>query len=224
MMRRVLVLCVCLLAACGSDDSGSGSKPISGGTPDTAAGSGGASGATAGVPIGGSNSVGMPAVAGSAGQGTMPPPRGFAGRGMDTAGQPSGAGQTAQGGTGQPVAGGDGAPAGSLTPILAPEPKPSAGCGMPAPMSGMATIDVMGTSRSYIMTLPQNYDPAKPYKLIFAWHGLGGTAQQIASNWYGLSRMSQSSAIFVAGQGLRLRTASAAVLAGPTRTVKTSTS
>jgi poly(3-hydroxybutyrate) depolymerase len=69
-------------------------------------------------------------------------------------------------------------------------------------MAGMANIDVMGTSRAYIMSLPQGYDPSKPYKLIFAWHGLGGTAQQIAANWYGLSRMSNNSAIFVAGQGL----------------------
>ena len=86
--------------------------------------------------------------------------------------------------------------------IAHPEPKKSAGCGMPAPMAGNATIDVMGTARQYILALPANYDPNMPYKLIFAWHGLGGTAQMIASNWYGLKSRSQNSAIFVAGQGL----------------------
>lgn len=80
---------------------------------------------------------------------------------------------------------------------------PSAGCGKPAPMAGaMTTIDVMGTSREYIMALPKTYDMTKPYKLIFAWHGLGGSAMQVASNWYGLSRMANDSSIFVAGQGL----------------------
>jgi poly(3-hydroxybutyrate) depolymerase len=92
---------------------------------------------------------------------------------------------------------------GSPGEILKPDPKPSAGCGMPAPMGGMASIDVMGMPRDYIMALPQGYDPTKPYKLIFAWHGLGGTAQQIASRWYGLNAMSQNSVIFVAGQGLQ---------------------
>lgn len=73
---------------------------------------------------------------------------------------------------------------------------------MAAPMAGNASIDVDGMPRDYILSLPQGYDPSKPYRLIFAWHGLGGSAQQVASNWYGLARMSQNSAIFVAGQGL----------------------
>jgi polyhydroxybutyrate depolymerase len=73
---------------------------------------------------------------------------------------------------------------------------------MTAPAAGMASIDVSGTSRDYIMALPQNYDPTKAYKLIFAWHGLGGSAQQVATTWYGLQQRAQNSAIFVAGQGL----------------------
>jgi len=84
-----------------------------------------------------------------------------------------------------------------------PAPKPSAGCGMPAPMAGNATIDITGTAREYILALPEGYDPKKPYRLIFAWHGQGGTADQIASRgYYGLARMAQNSTIFVAGQGL----------------------
>lgn len=115
------------------------------------------------------------------------------GQPMATAGQaaPATAGMSAPSAPGTPVA------------IDNPAPKPSAGCGKPAPMAGMASIDIMGTSRDYILALPQGYDPSKPYRLIFAWHGLGGSAQQIASSgYYGLSRMSQNSAIFVAGQGL----------------------
>jgi predicted esterase len=70
------------------------------------------------------------------------------------------------------------------------------------PASGNQTIDVNGTQRQYIVTVPSGYDPNKPYRLIFAWHGLGGTAMQIASNYYGLASRSGGSAIFIAGQGL----------------------
>lgn len=83
------------------------------------------------------------------------------------------------------------------------ETKPSAGCGMAAPQAGNATIDVMGTAREYILTLPKTYDPAKPYKVVFAWHGLGGTAAQIARTFYGLMSQANDSTIFVAGQGLQ---------------------
>jgi poly(3-hydroxybutyrate) depolymerase len=88
-------------------------------------------------------------------------------------------------------------------PIANGAAKPSAGCGMAAPMAGNATIDISGTSRAYILALPQNYDPKKPYRLIFAWHGLGGSADQVArGGYYGLQSRSQNGAIFVAGQGL----------------------
>jgi polyhydroxybutyrate depolymerase len=109
---------------------------------------------------------------------------------------------------GQPAAGSGmllplGGPDPGGIPIANPAPKPSAGCGKPAPMAGNASIDVMGTSRDYIVALPQNYDPNKPYKLIYAWHGLGGSAMGVAATWYGLKNMSQNGAIFVAGQGLQ---------------------
>ena len=41
-------------------------------------------------------------------------------------------------------------------------------------------IDVSGTSRSYIVTLPANYNASQPHQLVFAWHGRTGTAMQIA--------------------------------------------
>ena len=63
-------------------------------------------------------------------------------------------------------------------------------------------IDVAGTSRSYIVTLPANYNASQPHPLVFTLHGRTGTAMQIArGNHYNLkSRM--TNAIFVAGQGL----------------------
>lgn len=100
-------------------------------------------------------------------------------------------------GTSGPAAGTGAPPA---TPAMV-----SAGCGKTdVPPNGMKTIDVDGTQREYIVQVPTDYDANKPYRLVFAWHGLGGTAMQIASNFYGLTRHSANSAIFIAAQGLKM--------------------
>jgi poly(3-hydroxybutyrate) depolymerase len=86
---------------------------------------------------------------------------------------------------------------------------PSAGCGKAATLqSGTATIDVSGTSRTYILKIPDNYDPSRAYKLIFGFHWLGGNATDVASGtiiggpYYGLQSRSAGSAILVAPDGL----------------------
>ncbi|HKP59563.1 MAG TPA: prolyl oligopeptidase family serine peptidase, partial [Polyangiales bacterium] len=85
----------------------------------------------------------------------------------------------------------------------APPPAMSAGCGKTMfPASARMTMDVMGLSREYIVKLPTGYDPNKPYKLIFAWHYLGGSAQGISRGYYGLESMSGGSTIFVAPEGI----------------------
>jgi poly(3-hydroxybutyrate) depolymerase len=62
---------------------------------------------------------------------------------------------------------------------------------------------VGGTSREYILKLPDNYDSAKPYLLIFGWHWRGGSAQEVAGGgFYGLEERANGTAIFVAPQGL----------------------
>ena len=82
---------------------------------------------------------------------------------------------------------------------------PSPGCGLTTTQSGTFMIDVGGTMRSYILKLPTNYDANTPYRLIFAWHGGGGTAQGVASgNYYGMDTTANANgrAIFIAAQGL----------------------
>src|SRR5690606_14970436 len=64
----------------------------------------------------------------------------------------------------------------------ADEVAPSMGCGEAAPNAGNATIDVDGLERQYILALPEDYAPEKPYKLIFTWHPWGGSAQQDAGS------------------------------------------
>ncbi|MEY4545561.1 MAG: hypothetical protein RL685_1756 [Pseudomonadota bacterium] len=84
---------------------------------------------------------------------------------------------------------------------------PSTGCGSPAGLtSGRASIDVAGTTREYILSVPEGYDPERPYRLIFGWHPWGGSAQQIESRGYfGLAGVSDDQAILVAPEGRDFR-------------------
>ena len=89
----------------------------------------------------------------------------------------------------------------------------TAGCGKaPALTSGTHTIQSSGQSRSYILRLPANYDSTHPYQLIFGFHWVGGTDNDVDSggtdgyNWsyYGLRRLADAAGggtIFVAPQG-----------------------
>lgn len=172
------------------------------GAPAMAQSMGGSTGtlgtATGGVSVpAGSGGAGVvTGTAGAAGTSIVPP----AGGGMPSGGAPAGAGG---GGGASAVAGGGGASAGAGGASTAQPPVPSAGCGTTStPTNGKQTMDVNGTQREFIVTAPTGYDPAKPYRLIFAWHGLGGTDTQIASGYYGLASRSGNTAIFIAAQGL----------------------
>ncbi|MEU4222317.1 cellulose binding domain-containing protein [Actinoplanes sp. NPDC026623] len=80
----------------------------------------------------------------------------------------------------------------------------TAGCGKaPTLTSGTRTISSGGQNRTYILRVPDNYDRNKPYKLIFGFHWLNGTAANVASGgYYGLQGLSNNSAILVAPQGI----------------------
>ncbi len=88
-------------------------------------------------------------------------------------------------------------------PTPTPTPNPdggSSGCGSnPGLTSGRRNMTVDGAHREYIIDLPDNYDKNKPYRLIFAWHWLGGNAGAVAGGgYYGLRNLARSEAIFVA--------------------------
>lgn len=83
------------------------------------------------------------------------------------------------------------------------------GCGRAAPESSRYTIDVNGTSREYILEVPENYDPDHPYPVVFGWHWRGGDAAQVANGqgasfgpYYGLQALAEGSVIFVSPEGL----------------------
>ncbi|CAM3576772.1 ricin-type beta-trefoil lectin domain protein [Kibdelosporangium persicum] len=99
------------------------------------------------------------------------------------------------------------APAPTNTGTLAASP----GCGKaPTLTSGTHTIQSGGQNRSFILRLPDNYNSNTQYRLFFGYHWLNGTANDVDSggsdgyNWsyYGLRRLSNNGAIFVAPQGI----------------------
>ncbi|MFG1777881.1 cellulose binding domain-containing protein [Micromonospora sp. NPDC049048] len=80
----------------------------------------------------------------------------------------------------------------------------TAGCGKaPTLTSGTRTIQSGGQNRSYILRIPDGYDRNRPYRLIFGFHWLNGSASSVASaGYYGLAPLSGNSTIFVAPQGI----------------------
>ncbi|RSM46143.1 cellulose-binding protein [Actinoplanes sp. ATCC 53533] len=87
----------------------------------------------------------------------------------------------------------------------------TAGCGRaPTLTSGTRTIQSGGQNRTYILRVPDGYDRNRPYKLIFAFHWLNGTASNVASGgsagavwaYYGQQQLSNNTAILVAPQGI----------------------
>lgn len=99
----------------------------------------------------------------------------------------------------------------------------SAGCGKTSTIKFATVPGESGTNvgtgeggyvtingRSFAMRLPDNYDKNKPYWLVFGFHWNGGTSKDVdtgGSNGYqmahfGLQKLSNNGAIFVAPQGL----------------------
>jgi len=182
----------------GTGGASTGGVKATGGTTGGTVSSTGGVKATGGASTGGSSAGGVPSFGGS-------PTAGKDG-GLASGGSPVGApaggsggasgGSTASGGSSGSGSGNAGSGSGGE--------KASAGCGAAkAPMSGRFEIDVAGTTREYILAVPSDYDANHPYRLIFGWHPLGGSAEQVAKGgYYGLEREAKGSAIFVSAEGL----------------------
>ncbi|HVY40896.1 MAG TPA: PHB depolymerase family esterase [Polyangia bacterium] len=225
-------LCFVLTAAaCGSSSSGSdtgtggspgqGGTSASGGTGGTAPGTGGQTTGATGGASGGTTGTG-----GQAGRATATGGRSGdtgaggsgdqSGRGGQAGSRAAGgsAGSVATGGTAGGAAGatatGTGGQAGGGSGSMA-----SSGCGKtPTLKDGTQTIQSGGQNRSYMIRIPKNYDNTHPYWLIFGFHWVGGTANDVDSggtsgytwSYYGLREQADNStqyqAIFVAPQGI----------------------
>jgi len=189
----------------GSGGSGVGGDPGSGGSGvggDQGSGGDGVGGdqGSGGSGVGGDPGSGGSGVGGDPGSGGSGV-GGDQGSGGDGVGGDQGSGGDGVGGDqgsgGDPGSGGTGTGGSTSTE----------GCGASTwPDSGRYSIDVSGTTREYILTLPDNYDPSQQYRLIFGWHWRGGSADQVVTgfggSYYGLVNEANGTAIFVAPEGL----------------------
>ncbi len=83
--------------------------------------------------------------------------------------------------------------------------KTSPGCNAGSPLkSGTFTETINGGTRRWMLDVPANYDPKKPYRLIFVWHPLGGSGSQVVNGGFnGLKSLANNTAIFATADGLQ---------------------
>lgn len=171
-----------------SGGSSAGGNPSSGGM---ATSSGGAAAAGAVTATGGTSATGSGgrAASGSPGNG------GKTSAGAPNGGRPNGGSAGASGGAGGGKASSGGSSGGA---------EPSSGCGKTDAETGVfpdETIEVAGKSRTYVLSVPAEYDAAQPYPLVFAWHGLGGNGAQ-SRQYFRIESASKGGGIFVYPDGL----------------------
>jgi poly(3-hydroxybutyrate) depolymerase len=161
--------------------TGSGGSTATGGT--TSAQSGGATGSGGKSGSGGSTGNGGSVAGGSTGMGGSTAIGGSTGKGGSTGngGRTGNGGSTGSGGTGIDGGGGGGGDA-----------VPSKGCGKtdgaktltaggskvtgaPTTSTRLSGVTSGGKARLVIIDIPADYDPTKPYRLVFSWRQMGGS-------------------------------------------------
>lgn len=188
--------------------SGRGSALAAGGNTPTRGGAAQGGAATTDPPTGGKTSTGAPASTAASGGKTS----------TGAASTPGGA--SASGGAsvgGGPNTGAKSAGCGKTSTLqfgAVPNESASAtaasGNGVGYGSGGYLKIQSGGQTRGFAVRLPDNYDPNKPYWLIFGFHWNGGNSAQVDNGgtsgydwaYYGLQKQSKSGAIFVAPDGL----------------------
>jgi polyhydroxybutyrate depolymerase len=78
-----------------------------------------------------------------------------------------------------------------------PAPERSSGCGQPAPANGEQTLTIDGVERTFLLDLPDGYDPNVALPLVFGFHGATTSAMSFRSAFYGnlLSAMSDEAIV-----------------------------
>ena len=84
-------------------------------------------------------------------------------------------------------------------------PTPSKGCGKENTLKDNFTFTGGGIEHEIYLTMPENYDKNKPYRLVFGMHYMGGSAKNVATReaYYGLRNQkgAKENTIFVAPHG-----------------------
>jgi len=76
----------------------------------------------------------------------------------------------------------------------------SPGCGEVNPNPD-TSLPIEGKSRSFVLSIPNDYNPNQAYPLVFAWHGRGGSGS-IAKSYFGLTGPMGDDAIVVYPNGV----------------------
>jgi polyhydroxybutyrate depolymerase len=196
----LMALAFALTTGCGGSKGGGGAGGAPGVGGDTTA-QGGTT-ASGGAP----DSGGITGTGGKPGSGgTTAPASG--GRTGTSGGTPGSGGRPGSGGTTTTTT----TPIGDAGPAV-----PGAGCGGPLPAAcnntttGSCKLDVSGKTREYFVVLPTGYDNSTPAPVVFAFHGLGGTASQLLPTGSGYGggyalygvQPGLPNAVFVVPQGL----------------------
>ena len=89
-------------------------------------------------------------------------------------------------------------------------PRPSAGCGKTVALGDHFQFTGGGVEHEVYLNLPENYDRNRPYRLVFGFHYMGGSAEAVAKreNYYGLRNEpgAKENTIFVAPHGYTVET------------------
>lgn len=184
-----LAVFLLLGSACSSDDSpplGSGGGPSTGGAPNQAGVAGTVAQAGTGGPNGSGGHAGTTGAGGTAGQADA----GQANTAGGASGSVAGTGGAAAGTSG--VGGSAGSAGGGAVQ--------SAGCGKARTLqNGNITIPFDNASRKYILRVPDGYDNAHPYRLVFAFAESGSSAMSVASrSYFTLATLDSKNTVFVA--------------------------
>lgn len=99
-----------------------------------------------------------------------------------------------------------GSAAGAREALPVPELKPalvdpSLGCGAPPPAAPPARVEVDGRMRELIAVVPEDYEPATPHRLVFAFHGRT-SPNRVVRRYFELERHGAEATIYVYPSGL----------------------
>lgn len=177
-------------------DAGGTTSTMGGPTSSTTAtsgqvnGNGNGSGNTTASGVGGPSSSTVGSVASGVGSASTTSASSVGG--TTTSSSSSGVGGDNGMGTTNAATGTNGSSGGS---VPSGDADPSPGCGMADPTE---CLPCMSNGRPYYVDMPNNYDPNKPYPVIFRYHPLGGSAQGARNMYLGPNDFE---AIYVSPEG-----------------------
>jgi len=172
-----------------TNTTSSATNATSGPTSGATATSGQANGNTTAVGVGGPGTTVASSVSSTAASAST-----TSVGGITTSSSSSGVGGDNGAGTTDTVTGTDGGSGGtSNAPSSGPDPSP--GCGVADPAD---CLPCMSSGRPYYVDMPNNYDPNKPYPVVFRYHPLGGSAEGARNMYLGPNDFE---AIYVSQEG-----------------------